>query len=210
MHESLQRLRQVCSDFSDCIEIFNHIFAHYQPMTILEVGMGAEKRWKGPEGCGQSYRALLILCAEYNAQKMISIDIDDCWDTVRKSQEWVRHEYGDIFERHCWDRIHSLDFDAKIYFPSGIDLLFLDSSHDADTDIQGAGGAGMTYREICHFAPYISTRGRIMLHDSFEYYQRRQAGNNVQGAAEKFLMENKNWYAIEHNTKTGLLELRRK
>jgi hypothetical protein len=203
-------LISMCSDFADCVDIFETHFYLNKPQRVLEVGVGVEKPWKDATGCGQSYATFLILCQLTGAKSMISIDIDDISKTVRRAHDFILSTEIPLFERSCWDRIHSLDFPVKQYFPCGIDLLFLDSSHDADTDIQGAGGRGMTYREICHFSPYITNTGSIFLHDSFEYYQPRNIGDNVQGAVENFLIHNKNWMAIEHNTKTGLCELRRK
>jgi len=208
--KALDDLKLCTSDFADCIDLFEQTFAWLRPTSVLEIGIGVEKPWKDERGCGQSYRAFLILCQEYGVERFLSLDIDDAEMTVDKSCAWVRDHYGPVFERGFWERIHSLDFDAERYFPNGIDLVFIDSSHDSDTDIKGAGGPGMTYLELDKYAKLVSPFGIVMLHDSFEFYQARHEGVNVSGAVELFLKRNKNWYAIEHNTQTGLIELRRK
>jgi hypothetical protein len=154
----------------------------------------------------------MMLAQLHGVSKYLSIDTDDCTDTVKTCGEWLKEIGWAVPRAHSYQTKESLALDIKAEFPQGVDLVFLDSNHDwYVNEPQYRGGAGYTYREICHIAPYLTADGCILLHDTFNHYAQEARGNNVDGAICRFVDENHEWEYIEHRPNgNGLGELRRK
>lgn len=182
--------------------------------TVLELGVYRLPGEPNSLFPGQSTKTLMILSDYYNFDKFISLDIDDCTSTINNCKKWC-NERGVNVKNHKFVQSNSLHFDVKKEFPNGVDLIFLDTNHD-DTypekiGYQNSGGAGMTYREICHYAKHLSKNGKMFLHDTNNYYVPRAYGMNTEGAIQRFIDENKEFGFKEHNSNVhGLGEIFRK
>lgn len=182
--------------------------------NVLELGIMRIKPSVKKDLPGQSLKTLLILGSVYNVDKHISLDIDDCRNTVEFCKKWVLAR-GVQPKNHKFVQSNSMDFNVLREFPAGVDLIFLDTNHD-DTypeklGYKNSGGAGMTYKEICYYAKHLTRNGRLYLHDTKNYYVPRGYGVNTEGAVQRFLDENKNFGFYEHNTNNnGLGEIFRK
>lgn len=95
----------------------------------------------------------LLLGAQENYSRVVSVDIErhdwPWYDPLEFQFHWEFHEQDDL-----------------MFLPTSvpIDLLFIDTSHEADH----------TRKELEHFEPYMKERGMILLHDT----------NNVTGVLE--------------------------
>jgi len=213
-------LEQTLTDFKGGNEVFEKIFQINRELgapikTILELGVYRIKEEPKSDYPGQSLKTLLILGNFYkDVEKHISLDIDDCKSTVERCKKWVKKQ-GLKVHNHKFVQENSVKFNVEKEFPKGIDFIFLDTNHD-DTypekiGYENSGGAGMTYREICYYAPHITENGHLFMHDTKNYYAERKYGYNTEGAIQKFLDENEGFVFVEHNpNENGLGELIRK
>ena len=183
--------------------------------NVLELGVYRFQGGEVSDFPGQSTKTLMILNEKYRFDRFISLDIDDCSSTIETCKKWVG-KHGIVPKNHQFIQSNSIDLDIDKYFPNGLDLVFLDSCHD-DIYIQTIGydasacGAGMTYKEICHYAPKLSPHGKMFCHDTFHHYVPKQYGFNTDGAIERFIDENPEYYFVEHGTNIhGLGEIGRK
>lgn len=182
--------------------------------NVLELGVYRlidEPNSKYP---GQSTKTLFTLCDYYNVDKFISLDIDNCLSTINNCVNWVQQRNVTI-KNHKFIQSNSVHFNIESEFQNGIDLIFLDTNHDDNyperIGYENAGGAGMTYKEICYYAPHISKNGHMFIHDTKNIYVEEGLGKNTSGAIEKFIMENPEFDFYEHNTNAhGLGEIFRK
>lgn len=165
---------------------------------------------------GQTTKMFMALLHEYKADKHISLDLDkECKKTIEHCKKWML-ERGLKVTKHEFVVCNSVEFNAKHYFPKGVDLILLDTNHDdlypeKTLGFKGTGGAGMTYKEICYYAPHLSPNGRLFLHDTQMFYVPKGYGVNTQGAIERFLDENPGFGFHEHNKNDiGLGEIFRK
>lgn len=182
--------------------------------NVLELGVYRLPGEPNNNYPGQSTKTLMILNHFYEFNNFISLDIDDCSGTINNCKKWVR-QYGIEVKNHKFVQSNSVHFDAKSEFLNGIDLIFLDTNHDDNyperIGFKNAGGAGMTYKEICHYAPHLSENGRLFLHDTKAHYVEKELGKNTDGAITKFLLENEEFGFFEHNTNIhGLGQIYRK
>ena len=188
--------------------------------NVLELGIMTLKNGAPPNLPGQSTKTLMALCDFYNADKHISLDIDDCMDTIQRCAGWVKSR-GVVPRGHKFVKSNSMHFDVKKEFPNGVDLIFLDTNHDDNYPMKklshrsqghaNSGGAGMTYKEICHYAPHLTKNGRLFLHDTMNFYVPKGYGVNTAGAIEKFLDTHSGYAFKEHRpNNNGLGELYRK
>ncbi len=165
---------------------------------------------------GQSTKTLMILDQKFKFDRFISLDIDDCSSTIDNCKDWCRRHGFTPTDKHQFLKCGSMDLNTEQYFPNGLDLIFLDLSHDdsrypAVIGHPEAGGAGMTYREICKYAPTLSKHGKLFIHDTKHYYVPKAYGFNTEGAIERFIAENPGYYFIEHDKNVhGLGEIGRK
>lgn len=184
--------------------------------NVLELGVYRLIDEPNSQFPGQSTKTLFILDQKFKFDRFISLDIDDCTGTINNCKEWCRQHGFEPTPKHQFLQCGSLDMDIAKYFPEGIDLLFVDTSHDderypAAIGHPEAGGAGMTYREICHYAKHLSKHGKMFLHDTAHFYAPVQYGFNTAGAIERFIDENPEFYFIEHAKNVhGLGEIGRK
>ena len=182
--------------------------------TVLELGVYRLLDDEGSVYPGQSTKTLMTLSDFYNVEKFISLDIDDCNSTINNCKRWVE-ERGVKVNNHKFVQSNSVHFDVKSEFPNGIDFMFLDTNHD-DTypekiGYENSGGPGMTYKEICYYAPHLTENGHLFLHDTFNFYVPEADGVNTSGAVKKFIAENPEFDFIEYNTNAnGLGEIFRK
>lgn len=182
--------------------------------NILELGVyriHGEPNSKLP---GQSTKTLMILSNFHPIDKYISLDIDDCRKTIEMCKNWVEKR-GCKVENHKFVQCNSINFDIKKEFPNGLDLIFLDTNHDDNypekIGFKNSGGAGMTHKEICYYAPHLNKNGRLFIHDTNHFYVEKKYGYNTSGAIEKFIDENPEFDFREHNSnKHGLGEIFRK
>lgn len=184
--------------------------------SILELGvMRITSPSKNKDYPGQSTKIFMALSHAFDVATYISLDINhECEKTIDRCKEWMSAR-GLSVTNHKFVIYNSIEFDVKRYFPEGIDLIFLDTSHDASypeaLGHQNAGGPGMTYKEICYYAPHLSSNGRLFLHDTKQHFAEIRYGVNVDGAIQRFLDENSEFDFYEHNTnKEGLGEIFRK
>ncbi|KKN72166.1 hypothetical protein LCGC14_0413780 [marine sediment metagenome] len=175
--------------------------------NVLELGIMTLKNGAPPDLPGQSTKTLMVLCDYYEANKYISLDIDDCMDTIQRCARWAGGR-GVKVSGHRFIKSNSIHFDVKKEFPNGADLIFLDTNHDDSYPTkklrhrpQGhadSGGAGMTYKEICYYAPHLTRNGRLFLHDTRNRYAVKSYGVNTDGAIEKFLDHHPEFLFKEH------------
>jgi hypothetical protein len=208
-------LPKTLTDLARAQWVFKQVFDRTKIGSILEVGVCAILGGGAPEKAwlyGQSTKILMMLAVQYGSTQYLSIDTDDCSETVKKCKEWLRDWGQDVPDYHQFVKTESLALDVGGHFPRGIDLVFLDSSHDwRGCEQKYKGGSGYTYKEICHFAPHVTPSGCILLHDTFNNYVPEGYGANVSGAIQRFVAENPDWIFTEHRPNgNGLGELRRK
>lgn len=183
--------------------------------NVLELGVYRLHGEPDSDYPGQSTKTLMILNEKYRFDTFISLDIDDCRSTIQHCKEWVG-KYGIVPKNHQFVQSSSLDFDVGKHFPEGISMIFLDTCHDHDYPAQigyskDVCGAGMTYKEICHYAPHLSRHGKLFCHDTMHHYVEKKYGFNTDGAIARFIDENPEFYFVEHNTNVhGLGEIGRK
>jgi hypothetical protein len=188
--------------------------------NVLELGIMTLKNGAPADLPGQSTKTLMALCDFYKANKHVSLDIDDCTDTTQRCARWVGSR-GVSVRGHKFVKSNSIHFNVKSEFPNGVDLIFLDTNHDDNYPMKklshrpkghvDAGGAGMTYREICYYAPHLTRNGRLFLHDTMNHYVPKGYGVNTDGAVEKFLDTHKGYAFKEHApNNNGLGEIYRK
>lgn len=194
--------------------VFWRAFADYKIATVLELGVYRLYDSIPTDLPGQSTKVLIALCDAYGAEKLVSLDIDDCRPTIAHCQKWCKQR-GAEFINHAFIQENSIHFDVTSEFPDGVDFIFLDTNHDDNypkkLGYEGAGGAGMTYKELCHYAPHLSRNGRMFIHDTKNYYVPKGYGVNTEGAIQKFLDENEGFALKEHSPNdNGLGELYRK
>jgi len=185
--------------------------------TILELGVmriipGAFP----PDYPGQTTKMFMALLHEYGAEKHISLDLDkECKGTIDRCKLWMAN-HGLTVTNHEFVVSNSVKFDVRSHFSEGVDLILLDTNHDHDypektLGFKGTGGAGMTYKEICYYAPHLSENGRLFLHDTKMYYVPRGYGVNTEGAIQRFIDENPDFEFYEHaKNNIGLGEIYRK
>lgn len=181
--------------------------------TVLELGIyriSGEPKSLLP---GQSTKTLMILGNHFSVEKHVSLDIDDCRETIETCKDFLQKHCDISPLNHSFVQSSSIDFDVRANFPNGIDFCFIDTSHDdsyvANTlKIPGHDGAGMTYKEFCHYAPHLTENGRLFMHDTHSFYLPKQYGYNTEGALEKFLDDFPQFLYVEHNPNVhGLGEL---
>lgn len=182
--------------------------------NVLELGVYRLPGEPNSELPGQSTKTLMILSHFYGLDKFISLDIDDCSSTINNCKKWCEKR-GINVKNHQFVQSNSVHLDVKKYFPNGVDFIFLDTNHDDDypdkIGYKGAGGAGMTFKEICYYAPHLSENGRLFLHDTKNIYVEKGYGLNTGGAVERFITENPEYGFYEHNTNIhGLGQIYRK
>lgn len=134
--EYFEKLKPTLTDLSNAESIFKNIYLEIidrkksNDINILELGVYSIKRV--PEDMknlpGQSTKILLSLCKSFGYNNYVSVDVDDCFDTIQHCKQFMDIDLQD----HKYIQSTTLDFDIKKHFPDGIDLIFLDSSHDDD------------------------------------------------------------------------------
>lgn len=204
------------TDLANDQSAFHEAFKKYSIKNVLELGV----YWApGMDEVlyGQSTKILLALCKEYNASRMVSVDIDpNASKTIARCKRWLVERDYPLFQNHEFIVSNSIMLDVGKLFPAGADLIFLDTNHDDNYPERiglgtNTGGAGMTYRELCHYAPFLSEQGSLFIHDTKNYYVPRAYGMNTEGAVQRFLDENPNFTFKEHGlNRHGLGELRHK
>ena len=221
MYFEFIHLKKVLSNFKNCESIFAQAFEHNQELgfpirTVLELGVYRLPSNSEPFEYfpGQSTKTLFILHKYFNFEKMVSLDIDDCHGTIQDCKEWCQ-KLGVPIPPHKFIQSNSIHYNVAVDFPNGVDLIFLDTNHDDDypekLGYPSSGGAGMTYQEICHFAPQISRNGQLFLHDTKKFFVEKRYGWNTIGAVERFICENSDFIFIEHNAnENGLGQIIRK
>lgn len=182
--------------------------------NVLELGVYRLPGEPNSNYPGQSTKTLMILGAFYKLDKFVSLDIDDCRSTIEHCKKWCKARDIDV-DVHNFVQSNSIHFNVLTEFSNGVDLIFLDTNHDdlypEKLGYKGSGGAGMTYREICHYAPHLSENGRLFVHDTKHFYVEQAYGVNTAGAIERFIAENPNYGFYEHNTNVhGLGQIYRK
>jgi hypothetical protein len=183
--------------------------------NVLELGVYRFQGGEVSDFPGQSTKTLMILNEKYKFDRFISLDIDDCSSTIETCKKWVG-KHGIVPKNHQFIQSNSLKFDVKAHFETGCDIIFIDTDHDSGyVKTLGYGddacGAGTTYKEICHYAPHLSRNGKMFIHDTAHFYVGKQYGHNTEGAIEKFIDENPEFYFVEHGTNVhGLGEIGRK
>lgn len=199
--------------------------------NMLELGINKPRGGFPLAIYGQSTKTLLVLGTMFFADTLVSLDIDDCKVTTDFCYAWAEEHLAPHVPRvetvgslwksphHRFVQANSLDFTPEQYFVppgqvfAGLDLIFLDTNHDdsfpeSKLGYKNSGGAGMTYKEICHYAPFLSRNGRLFLHDTKHYYVPRGYGVNTEGAIQRFIDENKDFKFREHDTNAhGLGEI---
>jgi hypothetical protein len=184
---------------------------------VLELGVCRINRdFMSPDVYGQSTKTLNVLCEFFNSTELISIDIDEkARETVEHCKKWLK-DRGWGFREHNFICSNSIEFDVKFHLPDGVDFIFLDTNHDDNyperLGIKGeTGGAGMTYKEICYYAPHLTENGRLFMHDTMHFYHPKAYGVNTEGAVRRFLDENPGFKFREHGlNQHGLGEIVRK
>lgn len=216
-----EALKPFLTDFAGNQYIFQEYFdkrlkMHDSVETVLELGVYQMKN--NVDLPGQSTKTLFLLYYYYDVGRMVSLDIDDCRVTIDRCKNWFSNQLDfdlDLLD-HTFVQLNSLDYDTIKDFPDGIDFIFLDTCHDDDypdrIGYKGAGGAGMTYKEICKYAPTLTENGSLFLHDTLKTYVPLTYGYNVCGAVKRFIDEQGNDFEyIEHESNQfGLGEIRRK
>jgi len=189
---------------------------HCSIQNVLELGVYRLYDSIPKDFPGQSTKILIALCSFYNADKFVSLDIDsECQKTIDHCQDWCKKR-GFSFDNHKFVAENSIHFDVAAEFPDGVDLMFLDTNHDDNypekkLGLAGSGGTGMTYRELCYYAPHLSEHGRMFVHDTKNYYVPKGYGVNTEGAIRRFLDDNDGFVFREHAPNdNGLGELYRK
>jgi hypothetical protein len=199
-------------------DAFEYSFSKETPIkTILELGiMRLKPGIVNVDLPGQSTKIFMTLGCKYGVDKHVSLDIDsECKGTTDRCKSWVS-KYGVVVNNHEFVASDSMKYDSSKQFPNGIDLILLDTNHDDDypektLGFKGSGGAGMTYREICRYAPLLSKNGRLFIHDTKMFYVPKGYGVNTEGAVQRFLDENPDYDFVEHaRNNVGLGEIFRK
>lgn len=182
--------------------------------NVLELGVYRLPGEPHSDFPGQSTKTLMILNHFYPLDKFISLDIDDCTSTINNCKKWLHNRGITEVKNHSFVQQNSVEFKVEEHYPDGVDLIFLDTNHDDNypekIGYPDSGGAGMTYREICHYAKHLSRNGRMFLHDTHHYYVPKQKGWNTSGAIELFIEENSEFGFHEHDSNNhGLGEIYR-
>lgn len=210
---------ETLTDFKDNQIVFWRVFDENKKFgtpvkNVLELGVYRLPGQPNSDLPGQSTKTLMILEHFYGLDKFVSLDIDDCNSTINNCKRWVESR-GVVVKNHKFVQCNSVHYDVLADFPNGVDLIFLDTNHDDNypekIGYANSGGAGMTYKEICHYAKHLTRNGRLFLHDTNHYYVPKQKGWNTSGAIELFIEENGAEFGFhEHNTNNhGLGEIYR-
>lgn len=134
--KDFDKIRPTLTDLENCEDIFLQIYSNIvdrktsSDVNILELGVYSIKRVSQDMKNlpGQSTKILMSLCNSLGYNKYVSVDVDDCLDTIEHCQNFM-----DIkLDNHTFVQSTTLDFDVEKYFSNGLDLIFLDSSHDDD------------------------------------------------------------------------------
>ena len=220
-HPEFRGLRKRLTNFLNCEGVLAEAFKFRSDnglpfQTLLELGVYQPQKGQKPEyPTGQSTRSFFILHQYFPLKKMVSLDIADCRQTISESRQWCL-ERGVEPPEHEFVQCSSIEYHARRNFAGGlIDFIFLDTNHDdskypARIGHAGAGGAGMTYKEICHLVPQLSEHGVLFIHDTNVNFVPRRVGWNTMGAVLEFLDKNPGYTFVEHNpNECGLGQLMR-
>jgi cephalosporin hydroxylase len=140
--QELREIREFASAPSDIDEHLELIFTEtllLEPKLIVELGVR-----------GGTSTFVFERAANLCGASIVSVDIDDC-SSVSPHPRWHFFQgddvqFADVFPEFCRQR----------NLPPSVDLLFIDTSHYYDHTVQ----------EIAAWFPHLSSRAKVMLHDT--------------------------------------------